>query len=183
MFCFAEKTADKAPSSSLKMKLLQNGLREKRVSFPVSATANTVKDLLYEFVILSLVLHISVTKKIRNFACVYNSIHVHLKFMWVNLFYIKRTLRAYPPLRHVGGFQLLISDANVRKKLKVISHGSCTTKQMRCFGTGRIYIRPLQRSMKTQDVKVDEEFVECIACSSPFAVSEMRRHQETCEVC
>lgn len=64
-----------------------------------------------------------------------------------------------------------------------MSHGSCTTERLRCFGTGRIYIRPLQRSIPTQIVKAEEEFEECIACGFAFAVSEVRRHQETCEVC
>ena len=64
----------------------------------------------------------------------------------------------------------------------IVSHGSCTTKSLRCFRTVRIYIRLLQRSIVRQDIKVDEEFEECIACGSAFAVSEMPRHQETCEV-
>lgn len=126
---------------------------------------SSFRDLLIEYVFYLLM--------IQNAICVYRlSIY----------FYMNNIFRAYPKLRETGGFQLLISEARARKNLKVVSHGSCTTEQLRCFGTGRIYIRPLQRSITTQDVKVDEEFEECIACGSVFAVSEMRHHQETCEV-
>jgi hypothetical protein len=43
MFCFAEKGATEVPSCSEKLVLLENGLGDKRVSFPVSATAANVK--------------------------------------------------------------------------------------------------------------------------------------------
>ena len=58
MFCFAEKTAEEAPSSSLNSD--KNGF-----FFPVSPPAITEKDLLYVFVILFLILRLSVTKELR----------------------------------------------------------------------------------------------------------------------
>ncbi len=36
------------PSSSDKLELHSNGLGEKRVSFPISASASRVKDILFE---------------------------------------------------------------------------------------------------------------------------------------
>ena len=91
--------------------------------------------------------------------------------------------RNFPKLKETGGFQLLLSKEKKRKELQVVCHGSCSTEQIRCFGAGRIYIRPLQRSIPlTRTVKMKEEFEECLSCGTAFAVSEIRRHQQTCEV-
>ncbi|XP_028415158.1 uncharacterized protein LOC114538207 isoform X2 [Dendronephthya gigantea] len=137
MFCFAERGATEAPSCSEKLELLENGLGEKRVSFPVSATAAAVKEVLFE---------------------------------------------AYPPLRFSGGFQILVSQEKERKKLKVVSHGSCSTEQLRCFGNGRIYIRPLQRSIPlTETVRFHEEKEICLSCGESVSVSEMSEHLQACE--
>ncbi|CAB4029344.1 G2 M phase-specific E3 ubiquitin- ligase, partial [Paramuricea clavata] len=107
-----EKGAMETPSCSEKLELHQNGLGEKRVSFPVSASAAGVKDLLHE---------------------------------------------TYPQLRQTGGFQFLVSQEKARKQLKVVSHGSCSVEQIRCFGSGRIYIRPLQRSIPLTEGLQDED--------------------------
>ena len=79
---------------------------------------------------------------------------------------------------------MLVSQEKVRKQLKVVAHGSCSTEQLRCFGSGRIYIRPLQKSIPlTEVLGIQEEYEVCLACDNPVAVSEMRDHQESCEVC
>ena len=43
-----------------------------------------------------------------------------------------------------GGFELLTMKEKSRTALTVVSYGSCTTEEIRCFGTGHIYIRPIQ---------------------------------------
>ena len=92
--------------------------------------------------------------------------------------------RAYPQLEHTGGFQLLVSDDKSRKKLKVVAHGACSTEEIECFGMGRIYIHPLQESIRvTEEMYVREKYEVCLACDTPVAVSEMHDHQESCEVC
>ena len=99
-------------------------------------------------------------------------------------YFIVDKFRAYPQLQHTGGFQLLVSDDKSRKKLKIVAHGSCSTEEIRCFGTGRIYIRPLQKSIRlSEELHVQEEYEVCLACDTPVAVSEMRDHLESCEVC
>ena len=97
----------------------------------------------------------------------------NIYFMWLcNCF------RANPHLKETGGFQILLSKAK-----KVVCHGSCSTEQLCCFGTGRIYIRPLQKSiLLTRSVHVKQEFQACLSCGESFGISEMRRHLETCEV-
>ena len=91
--------------------------------------------------------------------------------------------RAYPQLSETGGFQILLSKAKKRGELDVVCHGSCSTEQLRCFGTGRIYLRPLQKSIQlTRAIHVKEEFQACLSCGQSFGISEMRRHLETCEV-
>jgi hypothetical protein len=79
---------------------------------------------------------------------------------------------------------MLLSKEKKRKELRVVCHGSCSAEHLRCFGTGRIYIRPLQKSIALRaDIHVKEEFQECLTCAGKFAISEMRRHMNTCVVC
>lgn len=79
---------------------------------------------------------------------------------------------------------MLLSNENKRKELRVVCHGSCSTEQLRCLGTGRIYLRPLQRGITlSTNIHVKEEYQECLTCRGSFAISEMRRHMNTCVVC
>ncbi len=92
--------------------------------------------------------------------------------------------RGYPQLRDTGGFQILVSQEKARKLFKIVSHGSCSTEKLRCFGSGRIYIRPLQRSIPIREsMRVQEEYEVCLGCETPVAVSEMRQHQQDCVRC
>ncbi|CAB3977868.1 Hypothetical predicted protein [Paramuricea clavata] len=91
---------------------------------------------------------------------------------------------SYPQLNETGGFQMLLTKEKKRKELRIVCHGSCNTEQLRCFGTGRIYLRPLQKSIPLPiNINVKEEFQQCLTCGGSFAVSEMRRHMNTCQVC
>ena len=67
---------------------------------------------------------------------------------------------------YTGGFELMISQEKARKQLKVVSHGSCNTEQIRCFGNGRIYIRPLQRNIElTEETRLQDEMKICLSCT------------------
>lgn len=91
---------------------------------------------------------------------------------------------AYPQLNECGGIQILLSKEKKRKELGVVYNGCCSTDQLRCLGMGRIYLRPLQRSIPLpKSVNVKEEFQACLSCGESFATSEMRRHMNSCEVC
>lgn len=48
MFCFADKETQESPSPVEKLELHRNKLGEKRVSFPVTANAAGVKEILYK---------------------------------------------------------------------------------------------------------------------------------------
>ena len=50
MFCLANKHQTIAPSTAEKVTLHRNGLGEKRVSFPSTASSAVVKDILFEYV-------------------------------------------------------------------------------------------------------------------------------------
>ena len=86
---------------------------------------------------------------------------------------------------------MLLSNEKKRKELRVVCHGSCSAEHLRCsaehlrcFGMGRIYLRPLQKNIALRtDLRVKQEFQECLVCGGSFAISEMRRHMNTCVVC
>ena len=66
-----------------------------------------------------------------------------------------------------------------RTKLNVVSYGSCSTDEIRCFGTGRIYIRPVQTDIVlNESVDRGEQYEDCMTCNMPIALSEMRQHLE-----
>ena len=91
--------------------------------------------------------------------------------------------RAYPPLQDCGGFQLLLSKEKRRNELRVVCHGTCTPEEIRCLGSGRIYIRPLQRNIPLSPApEIKEEYEECLTCLLSVPVSQMREHREVCAV-
>ena len=49
MYCLANKDQTTTSSPEEKLKLLRNGLGEKRVAFPVSASSDAVKEVLYRY--------------------------------------------------------------------------------------------------------------------------------------
>ena len=49
MYCLANKDQTTTHSPEGKLKLLRNGLGKKRVAFPVSATSDAVKEVLYRY--------------------------------------------------------------------------------------------------------------------------------------
>lgn len=90
--------------------------------------------------------------------------------------------RAFTPLKFCGGFELLTMKEKSRTELSIVSYGSCSTEEMRCFGTGRIYIRPVQIDITLDDSNLDwgDQYEDCMICKMPVALSTMRRHMETC---
>ena len=76
-----------------------------------------------------------------------------------------------------------MSWEKARKPLKVVSHGCCSTEQLRCFGNGRIYVRPVQRSIPlTESVRMQEETEHGLSCGETVSVSKMCDQLWACEV-
>ena len=56
-------------------------------------------------------------------------------------------------------------------------------EELRCMGSGRIYIRSIQIDIPlSEEVNVGEQCEECLFCKSPISLSAMRQHMETCTV-
>ena len=86
-------------------------------------------------------------------------------------------------LKHAGGFQFLLSKESSRKQLQVMSYGSCDAEQLRCFGTGRVYVRSLQKSIPlTDDTNSCVEYEECLFCNLSVSVKDMQKHCDDCHV-
>ena len=91
--------------------------------------------------------------------------------------------RAYPLLADCGGFDLLITKPKSRTELQVVRSGCCSTEELRCLGTGRIYLRPIQKSLIVNEQGDDtEEYEECIFCCELFLTREIRQHIASCTV-
>jgi hypothetical protein len=67
-----------------------------------------------------------------------------------------------------------------RTELEVVSCGSCSTDEIRCLGTGRIYIRLIQADI-TLGEKEDfgDQSENCLLCGREVLLTEMRRHAES----
>ena len=51
------------------------------------------------------------------------------------------------------------------------------------MGTGRIYVRPIQKNLVIEEEAHDtEEYEECLFCKSLFLISEIRQHIASCIV-
>lgn len=46
---------------------------------------------------------------------------------------------------------MLISDEKSRRNLRVVKYSSCCADEIRCLGTGRIYVRPIQTDIALGD--------------------------------
>jgi hypothetical protein len=89
----------------------------------------------------------------------------------------------YPLLADCGGFELLLTKPKSRTDLQVVRCGSCSTEELRCLGTGRIYVRPIQKSLDvTQEEDESEEYEECLFCDKLFLIREIRQHITSCTV-
>ncbi|XP_068723494.1 uncharacterized protein [Montipora capricornis] len=87
----------------------------------------------------------------------------------------------FPPLKTCGGFELLLSDEKSRRNLCVVKYGSCCADEIRCWGTGRIYIRPIQTDIALgDDGGSDEECEKCLLCKVSIPLRQMRDHMELC---
>ena len=80
-------------------------------------------------------------------------------------------------MKNAGGFRLLLAKETCRKELYVVSHGSCDAEQLRCFGTGRIHVRPLQVGIALAiSLNTSVEYKECLTCHLLVPISEMQQH-------
>ena len=56
-------------------------------------------------------------------------------------------------------------------ELSIVSYGSCSTEEIRCLGTGRIYIRPVQIDITLDDSNLDwGEYEDCMICKMPVVL-------------
>ena len=79
---------------------------------------------------------------------------------------------------------MLLCQDNSRTKLQVVKYGSCSTDELRCLGSGRIYLRPIQVDIFLGDVEDGEEHTEeCLLCKASISLRQMRAHMEECPVC
>ena len=66
-----------------------------------------------------------------------------------------------------------------RTEIEVVSYGSCSTDEIRCLGTGRIYIRPIQTDITlAETVDLGDQTEECLLCGKEILLTEMRKHAE-----
>ncbi len=64
-----------------------------------------------------------------------------------------------------------------------MSYGSCDAEQLSCFGTGRVYIRSLQKNIPlTDDTNSCVEYEECLFCNLSVSVKDMQNYCEDCHV-
>lgn len=81
-------------------------------------------------------------------------------------------------MKHCRGFELLTVK---HTKLNVVSYGSCSTDEIRCLSTGRIYFTPMQKDIVlNESVDCGEQYEDCMTCNMPIALSEMCQHLEEC---
>ena len=104
-----------------------------------------------------------------------------LKWLIVTYMWLCNCFRAISSFKRNWRFQILLGKAKKRGEFEAVCHESCSTEQLYCFGTGSIYIRPLQKSIipLTRSVHVKQEFQACLPCGESFGISEMRRNLET----
>ena len=91
--------------------------------------------------------------------------------------------RAHPLLADCGGFEMLLTKPKMRTELQVDRCGSCST-ELRCTGTGRIYIQPIQKSLIVSEGEndTDQEYEECLFCHKLFPIHKIRLHITSCTV-
>ena len=85
-----------------------------------------------------------------------------------------------------GGFELLTMKDKSHSKLNVVSYGSCRKDEIRCFGTGRNYVRSIQADYPVDDsLDFRDQYEDCLICKVPITLSDLREHMKTCgsEVC
>ena len=167
--CLAERNQDRVPTNREKLVLRDNGLGEKKVAIPVTASKDDVREIFYRLV------------EIPYFAY---AIFRFWVFTWIGIWFAIFFFSTFPPLRSVGGFELLVCADNSRTKLQVVRYGACNTEELGCLGSGRIYIRPIQVDIvlgTSEDP--DEHSEECLLCKELIPLSVLRDHMEVCPVC
>ena len=97
---------------------------------------------------------------------------------------LEKLIIAYPKLKDCGGIELLVCTAN-SKDLSVLSCNLSAQSMKDAVGgsQGRLYIRPIQKSLsidpvnKAQSSKLQEK---CLWCGEDFKLSDLRKHVDNC---
>ena len=87
-------------------------------------------------------------------------------------------------MKTCGGFELLTTKEKSRTELGVVSFGTCSTDQIHCFGTGRIYTGPIQKDIcLNDDTDIGgDKYEDCLSYNMPIALSDMQKHMDICGV-
>lgn len=94
--------------------------------------------------------------------------------------------REFPRLEEGGGFEIMHTMENSRVFLNVASVGACAVDELIQMSSGRIYIRPIQRSLpidETKKIQVSSDYEECHNCGSLINLENLRDHGKECRVC
>ena len=100
-------------------------------------------------------------------------------FIYIVHFFI--SFSAFPKIKRCGGFELLLTQEKSRTQLRVMHFGACSTDELKCLGTGRIYIRPVQADIELKEDGLEPGGMEeCLSCGELVLLSKMRKHMEAC---
>lgn len=106
---------------------------------------------------------------------------VQLKFWWFS----HNNFRQFPRLEEGGGFEILRTADQSRSDLTIACVGACTVDEMMQISTGRVYLRPIQKSIVLDTSKktlVSEEMEECLDCGVLVNIDQLRHHIKECRV-
>ncbi|XP_071947526.1 uncharacterized protein [Antedon mediterranea] len=85
--------------------------------------------------------------------------------------------KTFPLLANCGGFEITTGD---RKKLIVVHYGPCKVQDLRTFGSGKLYIRPLQRDIPEAEIPLVEAREKCLNCRANISMKNMKVHIKYC---
>ena len=89
----------------------------------------------------------------------------------------------FPQLKDVGGFELLHCQSNCREFQLITCSWSVESLKKVIGSQAKIYVRPIQKNLKVNDVENEgpSNLKEaCSKCSKEFPISELRQHVLSC---
>lgn len=94
------------------------------------------------------------------------------------LFYLLVFFSHFPQLNECGGFETMRCEPT--KQLKLVHVGAFSVEELRTFGTGRLYLRPIQKDIPLKEIEITSEEQLCLTCGTSVVIAEMRQHLTTC---
>lgn len=89
----------------------------------------------------------------------------------------KIAYRFFPPLDFCGGYEIMFMS---KHKLVTLSYGPCDAMQLKTTsGTGKIYVRPIQKNVSIKAKKtIPENEEKCLTCQKVVTLKNMKDHVE-----